>query len=82
MSNPQLINTNNPKDIIQRDKAIELANKSNMNKSDLEERKDNINDTIKEFFDDHSISISPKDFKDFIMLAKIRTETTCMVYKA
>lgn len=70
LSNPQLINTNNPKDIIQRDKAIELANKSNMNKSDLEERKDNINDTIKEFFDDHSISISPKDFKDFYNVSK------------
>ena len=70
LSNPQLINTNNPKDIIQRDKAIELANKSNMNKSDLEEIKDNINDTIKEFFDDHSISISPKDFKDFYNVSK------------
>lgn len=70
LSNSQLINANNPKDTIQRDKAIELANKFNINKTNLEERKDNIKDTIKEFFDDHSISISLKDFKDFYNVSK------------
>ncbi|MDP0529279.1 hypothetical protein [Lacticaseibacillus paracasei] len=70
LSNSQLINANNPKDTIQRDKAIELANKFNINKTNLEERKDNIKDTIKEFFDDHSISISLKGFKDFYNVSK------------
>ncbi|ASC09371.1 hypothetical protein HCY00_09050 [Limosilactobacillus fermentum] len=68
--NSQLINTNNPKDVIQRNKAIELAKKSDTQEGELERQKDNINDKIKEFFDNNSISISPKDFKDFYNVSK------------
>lgn len=68
--NYQLINTNNPKDVIQRNKAIELAKKSDTQEGKLERQKDNINYKIKEFFDNNSISISPKDFKDFYNVSK------------
>lgn len=68
--NSQLINTNNPKDVIQRNKAIELAKKSDTQEGELERQKDNINDKIKEFFDNNSISISPKDFKGFYNVSK------------
>lgn len=68
--NSQLINTNNPKDVIQRNKAIELAKKSDTQEGELERQKDNINDKIKEFFDNNSISISPKDVKDFYNVSK------------
>lgn len=68
--NYQLINTNNPKDVIQRNKAIELAKKSDTQEGELERQKDNINYKIKEFFDNNSISISPKDFKDFYNVSK------------
>lgn len=70
LSNSQLINTNNPKDVIQRNKAIELAKKSDTQEGKLERQKDNINDKIKEFFDNNSISISPRDFKDFYNVSK------------
>ena len=70
LSNSQLINTNNPKDVIQRNKAIELAKKSDTQEGELERQKDNINDKIKEFFDNNSISISPRDFKDFYNVSK------------
>lgn len=68
--NSQLINTNNPKDVIQRNKAIELAKKSDTQEGELERQKDNINYKIKEFFDNNSISISPKNFKDFYNVSK------------
>lgn len=68
--NSQLINTNNPKDVIQRNKAIELAKKSDTQEGELERQKDDINDKIKEFFDNNSISISPKGFKDFYNVSK------------
>lgn len=70
LSNSQLINTNNPKDVIQRNKAIELAKKSDTQEGKLKRQKDNINDKIKEFFDNNSISISPRDFKDFYNVSK------------
>lgn len=68
--NDQLVNTHNPKDTLQRDKAREMTSTANISKTQLEEKQDNINDKLKNFLERNSIEVKPKDFKAFYSVSK------------
>lgn len=70
LSNSQMINTHNLKDTLQRDKALEVASMANINIPKLEEKRDDINNKIKDFLEKNSIDIKPKDFKSFYNVSK------------
>ncbi|MCP9613133.1 hypothetical protein [Levilactobacillus brevis] len=63
--NQQLINTNNYKDMIQREKARDLVKEFPELETKLKERKENINDEIKKFLEKNPIDIEPNKFTGF-----------------
>ncbi|AJO73502.1 hypothetical protein SH83_03735 [Lactiplantibacillus plantarum] len=68
----QLIDTNNPKDLVQREKIREATNNFKLSKTKIEEKKEVVNDKIKEFLEKNYIGIKPKDFKHFYNVSKDR----------
>ncbi|WP_093624058.1 DUF5677 domain-containing protein [Limosilactobacillus gorillae] len=67
----KLIDVNNHKDLLRRDKAREIADSFNINETRLDEEKKRIDTEIKEFLEKNS-DIKPKEFKKFYSISRDR----------